>query len=176
MWREKKKRSSIKKHFCRIKKNFLCRCGHSEQGQETKEGRKQARKEGRNKEGKEGRKEGRKQREEGRNEGGREGRKEGRKEREEGKKAQKNTGTKVGSKQGRREGGKEGRKERLNPKTIKRIVACRDCFISLSTVFKPPTPEPLPLALKLILASIGFSTAVTKSKKFSGVWEFHIAS
>ena len=64
----------------------------------------------------------------------------------------------MGRNEGRKEGRKkeEGRKERLNPKTIKRIVACRDCFISLSTVFKPPTPEPLPLALKLILVSIGF--------------------
>ena len=61
-------------------------------------------------------------------------------------------------------GRKEGRKERLNPKTIKPIVACRDCFISLSTVFKPPTPEPLPLALKLILASIGFLLFSFKEK------------
>ena len=105
--------------------------------------------------GKKGRKEGSKEAKGGRKERRREGRKEGRKEREEGKE-QKNKGTKVGSKQGRREGGKEGRKERLNPKTTKPIVACRDCFISLSTVFKPPTSEPVPSALKLILASIGF--------------------
>ena len=68
MWREKKKRSSIKNKLSPDQKNFPCKCRHREQGQERKEGR--------NKEGREGRKE----QKEGRTDGRKEGRNKRRKE------------------------------------------------------------------------------------------------